>query len=1128
MKRLISAMIVLVLLISIVPRSVAIELETPSIKPIQVVVDKCGEARFLDIDVIVKGDDLYMTPKNFSDVTRYTLSENQEKIIFVLGLKSVVIDVVNQELAINQVTRPFSGTIDFEGSIYLPMSELLPWLNVQCYVKDGLLHIDSDIRTYWEAIENFRSEDYLFDLAEAYGETTADQVGLSIIAIFDCILDLENIWKKAVRIGDSETTIYEYNIYKECLRGIALPDNDTAAEIQKSLSNISDSVSAGSQFVNSAFKALYSEETATKFSELFGEDMHSDFENLPMDVSQLTDSAKIAKEALKYIKTCFMYARVSMADTSDYSVALQHIYMRDGVSFPGGITLAASEAIKAYESNAGNISTAAATILSEFGIKLIEDLAGDAVDDMLNEVAGDTILGSLGLYLDIVDATLSMVWPINDAYEELTKMTIYQSIQYDALNAYLEIPKYNTELCTEDICKARTSLLIFLKTAKKCFKAQEETFELFGAEGVLDVKLKKLNNKILDLELAKLSEENDAVCDKQSAQQSLRELWRKAKIITADSNVCIADYFGEWVGESVVGGPWDRFLTIINSDDESILFDLRYGIDANYSKQVAEIQSDGGADFTVVDGQTSFSGTISFGETVTLYISESNHSEIKPGTVVFTRKIHGDEKVVIGEWTLFRGGQNNYTTNYYWTNVDQTSIALYENGTATLLFAHANSDNYFGNYEATWTREIVSHNESTILFDFGDHTTIRGKMIDDKMIIESAAGQGFEEDIDIGDVLELGLDFEVWKSRCERGEITHYATDYFSITLPDDWFGRHNVQYVYSDSIAFGQKASYDIWSERDSGGEANGFLFSLSITETLDYEMLPAHQLVGFLTVENTRYHVYAYYPSGVTFIESEWDEYREMREQIPQILQSIKPRNGAIYEPFISIQNGILFEDNQKNRFVQDLAKKYGISSIECFDSCIGTALQPYPAYIQGIISVTEVHIDKDYVGREFVVLRVSEENSIYCDIYKKESGGWNLVSSEIIYDISFCTEAFIYLFYSSTLNQHCLMVDTVSFGSYTGVDYLEASVYTLSTESIECYGQWISFTNEGLGFEVNADFLSEFEKADVPYAKNCISIEFQTNAIYYPLCNISHSVINESESYLDRIHRLSICPY
>ena len=134
MKRLISVMIVLVLLISIVPRSVAIEMETPTIKPIQVAVDKCGEARLLDIDVIEKDDDLYMTPKNFSDVTRYTLSENQEKIIFVLGLKSVVIDVVNQKLAINQVTQPFSGTIDFEGSIYLPMSELLPWLNVQCYM----------------------------------------------------------------------------------------------------------------------------------------------------------------------------------------------------------------------------------------------------------------------------------------------------------------------------------------------------------------------------------------------------------------------------------------------------------------------------------------------------------------------------------------------------------------------------------------------------------------------------------------------------------------------------------------------------------------------------------------------------------------------------------------------------------------------------------------------------------------------------------------------------------------------------------------------------------------------------------------------------------------------------------
>lgn len=561
MKRMACILFILAILMSCHPVGVsAHENDDYSLNRITLVVDKNGDAYELSLPIIVKDGEFYIEPQNLADITRYQFSSDGDRLIYTLGLKSLLIDVSEQTLEVNLSEQSFSGSFSVDGIHYLPMSEMLPWMNVQCYVSNNKLHIDSDIKSYWEVIEDFDSQDYLFDLAETYGETTGDVMSLCAISVFDCILDLGNIWKKVVTVGDGDTRLYDYEIYKECFREFALPEVGTEAEVQKLLSEMSDVVSDSSQFLNAYYTPIFTQETHDKIEALLGEDIAEGFEEWPTDATQITDSLKLAKDALKYMKTGVLYARIAMADTTDYAEALRFIYMREGAMPPGGVELAASEAIIALESQAGAVADAAATVLSDIGMSILEDASEEVVEDAVQAAAGDTIFGSLGLYLDIVDATLSLVWPVNDAYAEITKMTVYQEIQYDALNAYYSVEKFKSEVNVQDISNARTSALIFLKTAKKCYQAQQDTFDLYGGEGVLEYQIDDINSKLLEFELSALAEEHDAIEDKSPETETLKTLWRDGGFIKespiSDTTALLGTWYLYHGGKQDAKGDW--------------------------------------------------------------------------------------------------------------------------------------------------------------------------------------------------------------------------------------------------------------------------------------------------------------------------------------------------------------------------------------------------------------------------------------------------------------------------------------------------------------------------------------------------------------------------------------------
>ena len=725
MKRITCVLLILACLISFCPINVsANQNDKFSLNSIDLIVDKDGEAYELSLPIIVKDGEFYIEPQNLADITRYQFSSDGDRLIYTLGLKSILIDVSEQTLEVNLSEQAFSGSFLVDGIHYLPMSEMLPWMNVQCYVSNEKLHIDSDIKSYWEVIEDFKPQDYLFDLAETYGKTTGDVIGLCAISVFSCILDLGNIWKKVVPVDNGETSLYEYEIYKDCFREFALPEVGTEAEVQKLLSEMFDVVSDSAQFLNAYYTPIFTQETHDKIEALFGEDIAEGFEEWPTDATQITESLKLAKDALKYMKTGVLYARIAMTDTRDYAEALRYIYMREGVMPPGGVQLAASEAISALESQAGAVANAAATVLSDIGISILEDASEEVVEDAVQAAAGDTIFGSLGLYLDIVDATLSLVWPVNDAYAEITKMTVYHGIQYDALNAYYSVTKYSSEVSAQDISNARTLALIFLKTARKCFQAQQDTFDLFGGEGVLDWQIEFINDKILKFQLASLSEENDAICDKSPFTTELKNLFHTIDPVEQptkpqyDTGVILSDwYFSEYdrtgieiaVLADVTHDGEPELITVAKDQEGISVTGSVYFVDAN--RTIQQIETLFGSDFhaggffgwylkRTQNGynlvQETFGMWQGYGEVdVTEYHLDTSGKRIIDN---YTRASSGDnDPVTDEEWERFAqegGAILNEASLLYssWTEIDGMLIPLDDN----LILDQASPDVNFG------------------------------------------------------------------------------------------------------------------------------------------------------------------------------------------------------------------------------------------------------------------------------------------------------------------------------------------------------------------------------------------------------------------------------------------------
>lgn len=163
MKRVTALLLAMILFVYILP--VKISAAEQEFVNIQIILDKKPK----QYKVIESGSDLMFSGEDLAAMGGYEYRIDKDSVYFTRGMKTIRVDLEENRL------YPFEditlvGKIKMEekvrevdGVFYFPGSEMLPWLNVKCFVLDGQLNICKDEVSIWEIIPTFDPEEFEFD-----------------------------------------------------------------------------------------------------------------------------------------------------------------------------------------------------------------------------------------------------------------------------------------------------------------------------------------------------------------------------------------------------------------------------------------------------------------------------------------------------------------------------------------------------------------------------------------------------------------------------------------------------------------------------------------------------------------------------------------------------------------------------------------------------------------------------------------------------------------------------------------------------------------------------------------------------------------------------------------------------
>ena len=126
--------------------------------------------------VIVKDGEIFFSGKDLARITGfgYYLSDTNAK--FQRGEKEIIIDLKKNILypmkntsLVDSINLP-QELCCIDGEYYFPASQLLPWLNVSCGEKNGILHIYADEVSLWDIWGVFNPDQFYFDFVDCCHE----------------------------------------------------------------------------------------------------------------------------------------------------------------------------------------------------------------------------------------------------------------------------------------------------------------------------------------------------------------------------------------------------------------------------------------------------------------------------------------------------------------------------------------------------------------------------------------------------------------------------------------------------------------------------------------------------------------------------------------------------------------------------------------------------------------------------------------------------------------------------------------------------------------------------------------------------------------------------------------------
>ena len=264
---------------------------------------------------------------------------------------------------------------------------------------------------------------------------------------------------------------------------------------------------------------------------------------------------------------------------------------------------------------------------------------------------------------------------------------------------------------------------------------------------------------------------------------------------------------------------------------------------------------------------------------------------------------------LLGYWSVCMSGVYSPHKQENWTEVEEFTVCFMEDGRISVWQCISQSDIFFKGCNGTWTAE-----------EQADRYLIRMNLQEEGETTEFQATMELRLEGDRFTVLQVSspktcvLEGETymkdyssyyWEQEINSGNVQRICTWYYSMTIPESWLGEYYIEWSDVAEISFGHRASREYRDQYyPDSAEAGGHLFFLRVVRQEDNN-LPDYDLLGYLTIEGEQYQLIAVYPSAVMHPLETSEAYSVLFRDIPLLLATIEPRNGASFTPVYTAED-------------------------------------------------------------------------------------------------------------------------------------------------------------------------------------------------------------------------------
>lgn len=378
-KRIFAAFLALCILLSLSPVVRAAESDQ-QLTPIM-----AWQKEYRVLDTYREGNDLLMTAADISWLTSFSYEESGDIIRFTRGSKTVNVNTKSHLVYLSgsnsalDLTKLTSACRNIDGTWYLSLAGILPWLNTYCTVRRGVLAAVPNPVSLWDVNDSFDPAQYAFTADELLALGATALKGAGSLGLHD---GLGVIYYYA---GDGQNSnmgeeLDYYHLFEDMIQDVTASDRSVSTWMER-YSNIEEFLG----FLG----------TGVGF---WDEAMGEAFD---------TDIMSNSQSALKL----FSYWATFQQDGENKVALLQTLVNGTDGSSNSGMVSAALSIIDNY---------------TDFWAGLFNTAMDIFVTGLPDGATNATVLGMLGYVSDVSDSS----------YEQVSRITLYNNLINEAMDGY--------------------------------------------------------------------------------------------------------------------------------------------------------------------------------------------------------------------------------------------------------------------------------------------------------------------------------------------------------------------------------------------------------------------------------------------------------------------------------------------------------------------------------------------------------------------------------------------------------------------------------------------------------------------------------------------------------------------